>query len=89
MRFVLIRVCSTRPLQNSVGALKRIQQPEPEILEIFGPKKNPSGHWKCGLEFDHANEESFYCRPLRLEEGSLIEKRGSVDAMIAVSFITT
>ena len=24
--------------------------------------------WKCGLEFDYANEESFYCRPLRLEE---------------------
>ncbi len=25
--------------------------------------------WKCGLEFDYANEESFYCRPLRLAEG--------------------
>lgn len=24
--------------------------------------------WKCGLEFDYANEESFYCRPLRLSE---------------------
>lgn len=22
--------------------------------------------WQCGLEFDYANEESFYCRPLRL-----------------------
>ena len=22
--------------------------------------------WKCGLEFDYANDESFYCRPLRL-----------------------
>ncbi len=22
--------------------------------------------WDCGLEFDYANEESFYCRPLRL-----------------------
>lgn len=22
--------------------------------------------WKCGLEFDYANEESFYCRPLRV-----------------------
>ena len=21
--------------------------------------------WTCGLEFDYANEESFYCRPLR------------------------
>ncbi len=25
--------------------------------------------WQCGLEFDYANEESFYCRPLRLAEG--------------------
>ena len=25
--------------------------------------------WRCGLEFDYANEESFYCRPLLLNEG--------------------
>ena len=25
--------------------------------------------WTCGLEFDYANEESFYCRPLRLSDG--------------------
>jgi hypothetical protein len=24
--------------------------------------------WSCGLEFDYANEQSFYCRPLRLSE---------------------
>lgn len=24
--------------------------------------------WSCGFEFDFANEESFYCRPLRLSE---------------------
>ncbi len=23
--------------------------------------------WSCGLEFDYANEESFYCRPLRAD----------------------
>ena len=26
--------------------------------------------WQCGLEFDYANEESFYCRPLRLPPGN-------------------
>lgn len=26
--------------------------------------------WSCGLEFDYANEESLYCRPLRLEGGA-------------------
>lgn len=24
--------------------------------------------WSCGLEFDYANEESFYCRPLRRKD---------------------
>jgi energy-coupling factor transporter ATP-binding protein EcfA2 len=24
--------------------------------------------WQCGLEFDYTNDESFYCRPLRLSE---------------------
>ena len=26
--------------------------------------------WQCGLEFDYANDESFYCRPLRLSQGN-------------------
>ncbi len=30
--------------------------------------------WTCGLEFDYANEESFYCRPLRLSEGAGVER---------------
>lgn len=30
--------------------------------------------WKCGLEFDYANEESFYCRPLRVTEGDAPER---------------
>lgn len=25
--------------------------------------------WRCGLEFDYANEESLYCRPLRVSNG--------------------
>lgn len=25
--------------------------------------------WQCGIEFDYANEESFYCKPLRLAGG--------------------
>ncbi|MGH9899593.1 MAG: AAA family ATPase [Pyrinomonadaceae bacterium] len=26
--------------------------------------------WSCGIEFDYANEESFYCRPLRVDNGA-------------------
>lgn len=31
-------------------------------------------NWSCGLEFDYANEESFYCRPLRLDDGEKPER---------------
>ncbi len=30
--------------------------------------------WTCGFEFDYANEESFYCRPLRLNEGKMPDR---------------
>lgn len=30
--------------------------------------------WTCGFEFDYANEEAFYCRPLRLSEGDSPER---------------
>lgn len=30
--------------------------------------------WSCGLEFDYANEESFYCRPLRLNDADKPER---------------
>jgi len=29
--------------------------------------------WQCGLEFDYANEESFYCRPLVMGNGDRME----------------
>ena len=32
--------------------------------------------WTCGLEFDYANEESFYCRPLRRGGGKTPERMG-------------
>ncbi|MCQ3815218.1 MAG: AAA family ATPase [Acidimicrobiia bacterium] len=38
-------------------------------VETSQPPNGPQ--WKCGLEFDFANPESFYCRPLRsVEDGS-------------------
>lgn len=30
---------------------------------------NDGKQWVCGLEFDYANDESLYCRPLRLDDG--------------------
>lgn len=30
--------------------------------------------WQCGLEFDFANDQSFYCRPLRVSDGKPLER---------------
>ena len=30
--------------------------------------------WVCGLEFDYANDESLYCRPLRLSQGNTADR---------------
>lgn len=37
-----------------------------ELIVAGVTKENP---WSCGLEFDYANEESFYCRPLGTRGG--------------------
>ncbi|MDY0165567.1 MAG: AAA family ATPase [Thermoguttaceae bacterium] len=37
-------------------------------IDIIVEGVNLGRTWSCGLEFDYANEESFYCRPLRLSE---------------------
>ncbi len=36
------------------------------LIEIIVEGVEEGRPWQCGLEFDYANEESFYCRPLRL-----------------------
>lgn len=42
--------------------------------------------WECGLEFDLANEESLYCRPLRLGEKERMNVPEGVDG-IKVAFL--
>jgi hypothetical protein len=39
----------------------------PVEVEVEGVTNGKA--WSCGLEFEYANEESFYCRPLRTGEG--------------------
>ncbi|MCP5106823.1 MAG: AAA family ATPase [bacterium] len=38
-------------------------------IDIIAGGITGSKTWECGFEFDYANEESFYCRPLRTSEG--------------------
>lgn len=67
-----------------INRLNLISVPVPEVrllwrnLQVRDPKNvridiivegiTNEKHWKCGLEFDYANQESFYCRPLRISE---------------------
>ena len=43
------------------------------LIEIVVEGVSEGSAWTCGLEFDYANEESFYCRPLRLPDGSRMD----------------
>ena len=43
--------------------------------------------WSCGLEFDYANEESFYCRPLRLSEGKTPDRMAIPDEASAAQIV--
>lgn len=39
------------------------------LIEVAVEGVGPTGSWRCALDFDYANEESFYCRPPLLEPG--------------------
>ena len=38
------------------------------LIDIIVEGITDNTYWKCGLEFDYANEESLYCRPLRISD---------------------
>jgi ABC-type lipoprotein export system ATPase subunit len=40
--------------------------------------------WSCGIEFDYANEESFYCRPLRTGSGGAAKRMEVPDEVVGV-----
>lgn len=43
------------------------RKPENVRIDILVEGLGADGPWVCGLEFDYANEESFYCRLLRTD----------------------
>lgn len=53
-----------RPTESSGGNGNR---PVEWHLRGSAEPEQPATPWSCGLEFDFANPESFYCRPLRLQ----------------------
>jgi energy-coupling factor transporter ATP-binding protein EcfA2 len=61
---LLWRDLHVRDVQNANGK----QDTKNIRIEIVVEGLIEDTSWKCGLEFDYANEESFYCRPLRFSE---------------------
>lgn len=54
---------------RSVSRLAGKQETKNVRIDILLEGISSGEMWKCGFEFDYANDESFHCRPLRLEEG--------------------
>ena len=65
---LLWRDLHTRHVQRNDGR----QRTENIRIELIVEGITNDKHWKCGLEFDYANVESCYCRPLRLVGGTTV-----------------
>ena len=59
---------------RDVSNAGRRQQTSNVRIEVTVDGVAEDRSWSCGLEFDYANEESFYCRPLRVSEGRTPER---------------
>ena len=68
---LLWRDLHVRNVERQEGGKPRTQNIRIDIL-VEGVTDDQA--WSCGLEFDYANEESFYCRPLRLDDGDKPER---------------
>ncbi len=64
---LLWRELHVRDVQQVNGKAKQTNNVRIDII-VDGVSEGKD--WSCGLEFDYANEESFYCRPCRLDDGT-------------------
>jgi len=53
---------------RDVRRIKGEQETKNIRMDIIVEGVTEDRKWECGLEFDYANQESIYCRPLRLSE---------------------
>lgn len=61
---LLWRGLHVRNVQRVNGA----QRTQNIRIEVVVEGNTAGADWRCGLEFDFSNDESFFCRPLRLED---------------------
>ena len=67
---LLWRNLHTRDIKRISGK----QETQGVRIDIIVDGVHQGKNWSCGLEFDYANPESFYCRPLRLGDGKQPER---------------
>ena len=60
-------------VRNVLRSAKGLQTQNVRI-DVIVEGVSSGQQWVCGLEFDYANEESFYCRPIRVGSGSTPER---------------
>ena len=64
-----------RDLQvRDVESIEGKQRTQNVRMDIIVEGVTDGKNWQCGFEFDYANQESFYCRPLRVPEA---DKKGT------------
>lgn len=66
---LLWRNLHVRNVRRSKEDGKTLQKTENVRVDIIVDGVTHDKAWSCGLEFDYANVESFYCRPLRVDKG--------------------
>ena len=59
---------------RDVQRINNRQQTQNIRIDIIVEGIANNNFWKCGLEFDYANEESIYCRPIRISENTNSER---------------
>lgn len=62
---LLWRDLHVRDVQQTEKNGKKKPKTENIRIDIHVDGVTNGRHWTCGIEFDYANDESFYCRPLR------------------------
>ena len=74
---------------RDVQTINGRQQTQNIRIDILVEGVTQGRAWACGLEFDYANRESFYCRPLRLSEGKNPERMPIPDGIenIRIAFL--
>ena len=66
---IMLPVPGTKLLWHELRVKKPgTQGRDPAFMDVRVQGTTRSAKWQCGFEFYYANEESFYCRPLRLSE---------------------